>query len=218
MITVVALLYVKGLFAWLFAYGFLKSDATTLRDTLLSRLGWNVSGMGFGAVALLFALSAAAGEGSWLLAGTLIYAALATICLFAASKTVPGKTQSTWSPFQSPEVQEICEHLTASERRRLVDDAAARGSELGTWLAGPFAVAAVLFVIGWRLEMFSWRFGLVLSILYVVYFWIVGLPRIRAMRRRSVQLLCDTEWARNRGYTPDNLRLMVFPWSKSGLT
>lgn len=215
MVTVVVLLYVKGLFAWLFAFRFLKGNSSTEWNTLLSPLGWKVSAIGFGAVALLFAFSAAAGEGSWLITGTLVYTALAMICLFAASNSIPEKTQSTWSPFQSPEVQEICEHLTPVERRRIIDDATARGRELGTWLAGPFAIVVVLSVIAWQLDIMSWRSGIVLLILYTVYFWIFGLPRIRDMRRRSIELLCGTEWAHSRGYTPDTLRLTVFPWSKA---
>ena len=117
------------------------------------------------------------------------------------------KTNSTWSPFQSPEVQEICKHLTPAERQRLIDDARARGTEIGWWLAVPFGLAAgSLFV--------SWRVGVVLLVLYALYFWLSGLPRLRAMRRRTTELLCDTELARRWGYTPDRLRLTVFPWSR----
>lgn len=209
-VTMVVFLYVKGLFACLVAYRFLKGPASTEWNTLLSPLGWKVSAIGFGTVALLFALSAAAGEGSWLLAGTLVYTALATICLFAGGNLTPERTQSTWSPFQSPEVQRICEHLTPVERRRIIEDGSARGGEIGTWLAGPLALVAASCAI-------SWRLGTALLVLYAIYFWLSGLPRLQAMRRRSIELLCDTEWARSRGHTPDTLRLMVFPWSKSKL-
>ncbi len=94
MVTVVVLLYVKGLFAWLFAFRFLKGNSSTEWNTLLSPLGWKVSAIGFGAVALLFAFSAAAGEGSWLITGTLVYTALAMICLFAASNSIPEKPKA----------------------------------------------------------------------------------------------------------------------------
>ena len=111
------------------------------------------------------------------------------------------KTDSTWSPFQSPEVQEICAHLTPAERQRLIDDARARGAELGKWLAFPLMLAIISFV-------YSRRLGVVLLVLYVLYFLLLGLGKLPAMRRRSRELLCDTEWARAQGYTPDRLKLM----------
>jgi hypothetical protein len=117
-------------------------------------------------------------------------------------------TDSTWSPFQSPEVKEICAHLTPAERQRVLDDAAARGAELGTRVALPLMAATLSFV-------FSWRLGAVLLVLYALYVLLLVVPRIRAIRRRSLELLCDTEWARSRGHTPDRLRLMVFPWLRT---
>jgi hypothetical protein len=117
------------------------------------------------------------------------------------------KTDSTWSPFQSPEVQEICSHLTPAEHQKLIDDARTRGTELGKWLALPLMLAIISFT-------FSWRLGTVLVVLYALYVLFVVLPRLRAMRRRSKELLCDTEWARSHGYAPDTLRLVVFPWSR----
>jgi hypothetical protein len=115
-------------------------------------------------------------------------------------------TQSTWSPFQSPEVREICEHLTPAEHAKLIADARQRGTDLGRWIAFPFAVTVGLL-------FWSWQVGLVLLPLFIIYFAISGFPRIQTMRRRSMGLLCETEWARSRGYTPERLRLMSFPWS-----
>jgi hypothetical protein len=114
--------------------------------------------------------------------------------------------ESTWSPFQSAEVREICAHLTPGEHARLLEDAQQRGARIGLWLAGPLGLSSALLV--WR-----WQIGAVLLALYVPYFLVFGLPRLRAMRRRSMELLCDTEWARSRGYDPATLRLMNFPWS-----
>jgi hypothetical protein len=118
------------------------------------------------------------------------------------------KTDSTWSPFQSPEVQEICAHLTPPERQKLIDDARARGTDLGQWLAFPLTFALISFA-------FSWRLGTALLVLYALYVLLIGLPRLRATWRRSRDLLCDTGWARSQGYTADRLNLMAFPWSKS---
>ncbi|MFO0783057.1 MAG: hypothetical protein U0636_05190 [Phycisphaerales bacterium] len=113
--------------------------------------------------------------------------------------------QSTWSPFQSPEVREICAHLTPAEHAQLMTDARQRGADVGQWFAMPFGVS----VSSW---LWSWQVGVVLSALFVIYLAIIGFPRIRAMRRRSLELLCQTDWARSRGYTPEHLRLMAFPW------
>ena len=117
-----------------------------------------------------------------------------------------GSSESTWSPFQSAEVREICAHLSPTEHALLMEDARERGRKIGYWFALPLAFVAVLLFS-------SWRIGLALGALFVVYFVVGVLPRFRAMRRRSIELLCETEWARTRNYTPTNLKLMTFPWS-----
>ncbi len=111
-------------------------------------------------------------------------------------------TDSTWSPFQSPEVRGICARLALEEHARLLADARRQGQEIGQWLAVPLGIVAGSF--GW-----STRLGSVLLALFVVYFAVSGLPRLRATRRRTIELLCETEWARSRGYTPARLRLMA---------
>jgi hypothetical protein len=115
--------------------------------------------------------------------------------------------KSTWSPLQSPEVREICAHLTSTEHEQLLQDARQRGRQIFFWLAAPLS-----FVIAFCLE--SWRFGRLVIPLFVVYFAVWGLPHLRSMRRRTLELLCQTEWAHNQGYTTDRLRLMTLPWSR----
>jgi len=114
-------------------------------------------------------------------------------------------SESTWSPFQSLEVREICAHLTPGERARLLDDARQRGRQIGQWIAVPFGIAFGSLV-------WSRRVGLLLLALFALYFACSGLPRLRAMRRRTSELLCQTEWALSRGYTPERLRLTTIPW------
>ncbi len=118
-----------------------------------------------------------------------------------------GASESAWSPFQSTEVREICAHLTPTEHALLMEDARGRGRQIGQWFAAPLAV-----VVGFL--YWSWRLGLVLVALFVVYFVLWVLPRFRAMRRHSIELLCETEWARTQNYAPTRLRLMTLPWSK----
>jgi hypothetical protein len=118
-----------------------------------------------------------------------------------------GISESTWSPFQSAEVREICAHLSPTEHARLMEDARQRGQQIGKWFAVPLAfVSAFLF--------WSWRLGLALVALFVVYFVVWVLPRFRAMRHRTIELLCATEWAHTHNYTPTRVKLMTFPWSK----
>jgi hypothetical protein len=113
---------------------------------------------------------------------------------------------STWSPFQSPEVRDICAHLTAEERERLVENARRCGRELAVWIVLPVAIASVLFLWSARLGFVGLA---VLSLYFVIAVW----PRIRAMRLRSQELICQSEWARGRGYTAATLRFFAFPWS-----
>jgi len=119
-------------------------------------------------------------------------------------------SESTWSPFQSPEVREICAQLTPTERARLVDDAQQRGRQIGRWIAVPFGIVAGFSVA-------SWRLGLLLLPLLAMYLAVWGLPHLRAMRHRTTELLCETEWARSRGYTPEHLRLTTLSGQDKGL-
>jgi hypothetical protein len=118
-----------------------------------------------------------------------------------------GIFESTWSPFQSAEVREICAHLSPMEHARLIEDARERGRRMGYLVAVPLTFVGVLLFS-------SWRLGLALGVLFVVYFVLWVLPRFRAMRRRTIGLLCETEWARTQSYLPTNIKLMAFPWSK----
>jgi hypothetical protein len=116
------------------------------------------------------------------------------------------KPGSTWSPFQSPEVREIGAHFTPEEREKLIRHAEDNGAELGIRLAFPAALTGMSFA-------YSWRIGSVLLIVYIIYFLAIGIRRLRGIRQRMSQLLCEPEWARSHGYTPNKLRLMTFPWT-----
>lgn len=47
-----------------------------------------------------------------------------------------------------------------------------------------------------------------------LYFVWRELPRMKAMRVNMVSTMYSTEWAKSQGFTPENLRLYKFPWSK----
>lgn len=85
--------------------------------------------------------------------------------------------ESTWSPFQSPEVREICAHLTAAERQQLVARAARFGQETVWRVAVPVAAVAMAF---W----YSPGVGCALLALLATYVLAIELPRIRAHHQR----------------------------------
>jgi hypothetical protein len=137
----------------------------------------------------------------------------------AAVRTMdPRLRELTWSPFQSPDVREICTHLTADEHAHLIEDAQQRGREIGKWIGSPGSLIAVfMFAVSTAAASFlgSWQLALVSLTLLSIYLVVSGRARMRGISRRSVESLCNTEWARSRGYTAADLRLRTFPWSKS---
>jgi hypothetical protein len=102
----------------------------------------------------------------------------------------------TWSPFQSPEVREICAHMTDAEYW----EASSRGGFYGLWTAATFAIP-VSFIVG---ERSQWLM-VVAAVLIVIH--IACIPIWQKMHRR---FLCSTAWAREHGITPDRLRMFAF--------
>lgn len=102
----------------------------------------------------------------------------------------------TWSPFQSPAVREICAHMTDGERRKV----SSRGGFYGLWVAGTFAMP-LSFAIVER----SLLFIVIAAVLAAIH--IACIPIWQKMQRR---FLCSTAWARERGITPDRLRMFAF--------
>ena len=102
----------------------------------------------------------------------------------------------TWSPFQSPEVREICAHMTDAERTK----ASARGAAYGFWSAVTFAVPLAIAFTSRSLGT-----TVIAAVLVTVH-----LIRIPIWQKKQKQFLCSTAWARERGITPDRLRLFAF--------
>ncbi len=114
--------------------------------------------------------------------------------------------QSTWSPFQSPEVRDICKHLTDDERRRLYANAADFGRQTGWRFALPSGLVAGSFV-------FSISAGFAMFALLLIYLFCFERNRLQANQQRVRDLLCASQYAQARGYGPDTLRMFAFPWS-----
>lgn len=116
-------------------------------------------------------------------------------------------TESTWSPFQSSEVRDICEHLTPGERSQLISDAGWSGRQIAWRFAIPVGILAVLF-------LYSLQAGFTLLAFFVIYALFFLRPWLRANRQRVRQMLCETEYARMKGYRPHDLKEFSFPWSR----
>lgn len=116
-------------------------------------------------------------------------------------------TQSTWSPFQSPEVRDICAHLTTAEKQHLMAQAARYGQDSAWRFAMPFALVTLSF-------FYSRPAGFVLLVLFIIYCFTVERQRKRAHQKRVREFLAATEFGREHGYRPDALRMFYFPWSR----
>ncbi|MDB6130640.1 MAG: Serine/threonine protein kinase [Verrucomicrobiales bacterium] len=104
----------------------------------------------------------------------------------------------TSSPFQSPEVQEICANLTEAEKNELIR----QGATTGVWL---FVLPFFLLMLG-ILSHNPWVWFGALAGLVIFY---VGFVTVAQQRNRY--FLCGTAWARGRGITPDKLPLFDLP-------
>jgi hypothetical protein len=115
--------------------------------------------------------------------------------------------QSTWSPFQSPEVRDICAHLTAAEKQQLLAQSFQHGRDTGWRFAFPFALVVVSF-------FYSRLVGFVLLVPFIIYCLTVERHRIHAHQQRVREFLAATGFAKAHGYRPEMLRMFSFPWSR----
>jgi len=102
----------------------------------------------------------------------------------------------TWSPFQSPEVRQICAHMTDAERAKVAE----RGGGYGLWVAATFALP-LAFALAYR-SLVTIIIAAVLVTVHVICvpFW----------QRGQKRFLCSTAWAREQGLTPERIRLFGF--------
>jgi hypothetical protein len=132
-------------------------------------------------------------------------------------RLVPAKVmKSTWSPFQSPEVRDICAHLTAAEKQHLVAQSSDYGCETGRRLALPATLFGVSLAFSF---LYAGRLAFVLLVAFItaafiIYCWTVDRQRRRAQQKRVREFLAATEYGRVRGYRPEALRMFAFPWSR----
>jgi len=99
----------------------------------------------------------------------------------------------TWSPFQSPQVREICDHMTEAERREWT----LRGALFGIWNAATFFVP-------WGIAFFAPK---PLNWIFAPIVLVVGLGFYPLWRRITREFLASTRWARQQGIAPGSLRM-----------
>jgi hypothetical protein len=112
-------------------------------------------------------------------------------------------------PFRSAQVKDICEHLTADESRRILAHARRFGLLFG------LLISLILFPLGQYLTFHtplypprSWTFVVQFLILAPLAF-LLGWAFSRGYRKKQIQMLCDTDYAKRMGYTPDTLPLYL---------
>lgn len=102
----------------------------------------------------------------------------------------------TWSPFQSPQTQEICVNMTPQEK----NETARRGAWYGVWCALTLAIPlSQFFAVHPYLPVY------VALILMAVH--LACIPIWQNWQRR---FLCATQWAKQQGIQPDTLKLFCF--------
>jgi hypothetical protein len=113
-------------------------------------------------------------------------------------------SNSTWSPFQSDQVKEICSHMTAEERRRAVG----RGAVCGLILGGVLGVTGFVGMpIGkWLFD--SFLIGVIIIqplalLLMGISFW-----KLKPLIDQSQKdFLASTQWSKEQGLTSDKIVL-----------
>jgi hypothetical protein len=114
-------------------------------------------------------------------------------------------SHSTWAPFQSDQVKEICSHMTAEERSRAVG----RGAVFGLILGGLFGVIGFFGMpIGkWLFD--SYLTGVIISqpvaliLMVISYFW-----KLKPLIDQSQKdFLASTQWSKEQGLTSDKIVL-----------
>jgi hypothetical protein len=113
---------------------------------------------------------------------------------------------NTWSPFQSDQVKEICQHMTKTERRVAVKRSAQWGALIGIV---PGATGLILGVLFFQSALVAVTGCFLIFPLIALVLWKKWLPHVYKSQQT---FLASTEWARSQGIKADGIRL--FSWQK----
>ena len=100
---------------------------------------------------------------------------------------------SSWSPFQSAEVRQICAHMTPAE----LASVRRRGGLYGLWVAATFAIPLSMAI--------TWPSPVALTVASVlILLHVICIP---IWMRRQRRFLASTSWATSQGIKSESLRL-----------
>ena len=112
------------------------------------------------------------------------------------------KRTETWSPFQSPEVAEICAHMTDAE----VSAARWRSAFYGLWVAATFVFPVVLVLpAAFLVDVPS-----IYPIIAAILLFALHIGAIPIWLKKQKHFLCSSAWAREHDIKPKLLRLFYF--------
>ena len=113
---------------------------------------------------------------------------------------------STWSPFQSDQVREICSHMTKTERRAAVRRGALWGLLIGLV---PGMTALVLGIVVFRSALVVVTACFLLLPLVALVLYKKWFPNVV---RSQQHFLASTEWAQSQGIKAEDIQL--YSWQK----
>lgn len=112
-----------------------------------------------------------------------------------------------WYPFRSAEVTDICRHMTPEETRQLTANARKVG------LIAGIGSSLILYPLFWMLAFYTplypprpWSLLVLLGIAIPLGL-LIGWIGFSGIRRKQIQMLCETDYAKQKGYKPQTLRL-----------
>jgi len=113
-------------------------------------------------------------------------------------------SDSTWYPFQSDQVKEICSHMTAEERRRT----GGRGAVFGFILAGFFGVIWFLGMLIGKWLFDSFLTGVIIILLLALILMGISFWKLKPLIDQSWKdFLASTQWSEEQGLTSDKIVL-----------
>jgi len=110
---------------------------------------------------------------------------------------------SCWYPFRSPEVRAIYENLTPDEASQLQHfSRKTRVPVVATYIG--LLMFAVSFVL---IQYVQQPWGLAAIFAVAIILGIIGLIGGAPIRSKTKKILCESTYAKEKGYTPETLRL-----------
>ena len=113
---------------------------------------------------------------------------------------------SCWYPFRSPEVRAIYDNLTPDEASRLKQYSWKVGGPFGA-IIGLMMFPVCLFLIQYVEQ--PWGIAGIFAVAITLGL-IIGLIGGAPIRSKAKKILCESTYAKEKGYTPETLRLYSF--------